>query len=82
MSLAGGPELSFISDKIEAGKKLLLSLSAPECAALGAPNGVGDSDGSYIGMEALGGGNVRLHTFDATNVEQSTIDTTWDALLI
>jgi len=82
MSLAGGPELSFISDQMEAGTKRLLSLSVPECDTLGVPNGVGDSDGSYIDMEALGGGNVRLRTFDATNVEQSTIDTTWDALLI
>jgi hypothetical protein len=82
MSLAGGPELSFISDKMETGTKRLLSLAVPECATLGVPNGVGDSDGSYIDMEALGGGNVRLHTFDTTNTEQSTIDTTWDALLI
>lgn len=82
MSLAGGPELSFISDQMEAGTKRLLSLSVPECATLGVPNGVSDSDGSYIDMEALGGGNVRLHTFDASNAEQSTIDTTWDALLI
>jgi hypothetical protein len=82
MSFAGAPDLSFISEQMEAGTKRLLSLSVPECATLGVPNGVSDSDGSYIEMEALGGGNMRLHTFDATNVEQSTIDTTWDALLI
>jgi len=82
MSLAGGPELSFISDQMEAGKQRLLSISVPECATLGIPYGVGDSNGSYLDMEALGGGNVRLHTFDAANVEQSTIDTIWDALQI
>ena len=82
MSLTGGSELSFISDQMESGTKRLLSLAVPECSTLGVPNGVGDSDGSYIDIEALGGGNVRLHTFDASDAEQSTIDTTWDALPI
>ncbi len=77
-SLAVGPELSYMNDKMEAGTKRLLSLSIPEYATLGVPNGVGNSDGYYIDMEA----NVRLHTFDAVNIEQSTINRIWDALLI
>jgi hypothetical protein len=32
-------------------------------------------------MEALGGGNIRLHTLDAENVEFNTADTTWETLL-
>jgi hypothetical protein len=80
MSLAGGPQLSFVSDRIESGTTRLLSLSAPGCATLGVAGGVGDSDGSYIDMVALGGG-VRLHTFDAANTEINTTNTTWDALL-
>ena len=83
MSLASGPNpLSFVKDWMEAGTKRLLSLSAPACAALGVSNGVSDSDGSYIDMEALGGGSLRLHTFDASDVEFYNTDTSWDALLI
>ena len=52
------------------------------CTTVGVPStGVGGSDGSYIHMEALGGGNMRLHTFDAMNVEVFTVDTTWDVLI-
>ena len=81
LSLASGPQLSFVSDNMESGTKRLLSSSVPDCATLGVPNGVADSDGSYIDMEALGGGNIRLHTFDSTNSEIHTEDTTYNALL-
>ena len=81
MSLAGGPALTFVSDAMNAGTKRLLSLAVPGCDALGVLNGVGDSDGSYLEMEALSGGNIRLHTFDTNNNEFYTEDTTWDALL-
>ena len=66
---------------MESGTKRLLSSSVPDCATLGVPNGVADSDGSYIDMEALGGGSIRLHTFDSTNSEIHTEDTTYNALL-
>jgi predicted small lipoprotein YifL len=81
MSLTRGSQLTFVSNRMESGTAHLLSSSVPECAAVGAPNGVGDSDGSYIQMEALGGGNLRLHTFDITNDEVATTDIAWDALL-
>ena len=81
MALADGPQLTFVGDRLESGTKRLLSLSVPECVALGVPGGVGDTDGSYLDMEALGGGGIRLHTFDAGGVEFKVMDTTWDALL-
>jgi hypothetical protein len=81
MSLTRGSQLSFVSNSMESGTAHLLSSSVPDCAAVGVPNGVSDSDGSYIQMEALGGGRLRLHTFDIRNDEVATIDTDWDALL-
>lgn len=81
MSLADGEQLSFVGNWLESGTKRLLSSSAPHCATLGIPDGVDDSDGSYIDMQALGGGNIRVHTFDASNIEFNTKDTTWEALL-
>ena len=82
-SLVGGPppQLSFASDWMESGTKRLASLSSPACATAGAPHGVNDSDGSYINMEAQGGGMIRLHTFNLSNVEFFNMDTTWDNLL-
>jgi hypothetical protein len=82
MSLAGGPALTFSNDMMESGTKRLLSLAVPGCASIGVLNGVGDSDGSYLDIEALGGGNIRLHTYDDMNVEIFTTDTTWDSLLL
>ena len=79
-SLARGPVLSFIADAFESGTQRLLSLSAPDCASIGAPNGVPDSDGSYLDMIALGGGNLMLRIFDVDNIETSSIPTTWDSL--
>jgi len=81
MSLAGGPALTFVNDAMNAGTKRLLSLAVPGCDALGVLNGVGDSNGSYLDMEALSGGNIRLHTYDSNNYEFYTEDTTWNALI-
>jgi hypothetical protein len=85
MSLVGGPhpQLVFSNDMMETGTKRLLSLAVGTtgCASVGAANGVSDSDGSYLDMEALGGGNIRLHTFDNTDFEFFTTDTTWNDLL-
>ena len=44
-------------------------------------DGVDGSDGSYINIEALGGGNLRLRTFDASNLELNSTDTAWKSLL-
>ena len=81
MSLAGGPALSFVNDQFEAGTQALLSLAVPECAALDVPGGVNNSDGSYIHMDALGGGGVGLHTFDSNNQETYTESISWNKLL-
>ena len=81
MSLADGGHLAFISNHLESGSQHLLSSSTPACAAVGAPGGADGADGSHIDMEALGGDNLRLHTFDTSNLEISTTDTAWNALL-
>jgi hypothetical protein len=60
----------------------LISLSVPECAALGVPNGVGDSDGNYIHWFAptLYDDNITLELFDKNNTLMHTIPTTWTEL--
>jgi hypothetical protein len=87
MSLAGGPILGFIpyanpSDGsfLDFGQKRLLSLSVPECAVVGAPDGVSDSTGTYIDLIAEGGGDVRLELYDSSDALLHTINTTWDVL--
>ena len=80
LSLAGGPALMFIDDEMYTGTQRLLSISVPECASIGAPGGVPDSDGSYMDMEAPGGGLLILHTFRADGTEFFTEETTWSAL--
>jgi hypothetical protein len=76
------PPLSFVNDAMESGTKHLWGVSMPmSCTALGVPStGVSGDNGSYILMEALGGGNIRLHALDATGAEFFTVDTTWDLL--
>lgn len=81
MSLAVGPQLSFINSELESGTQRLLSMSSPNCATLGVPDGVGDTDGSYIDMDAVGGGKVRLHTYDGKGIEVKFSDNTWNSLL-
>jgi hypothetical protein len=82
MSLLGDTPLSFVNDEMESGIKHLWGVSMPiSCTALGVPStGVSGDNGSYILMEGLGGGNIRLHTLDATGAEFFTVDTTWDLL--
>jgi hypothetical protein len=84
MSLVGGPhpQLTFSSDRMETGTKRLLSIAAPGCASVGVANGVGDSDGSYLDMEATGGGNITLRTYDESDAEIFSTETTWEALLL
>jgi len=80
MSLAAGANLSFYNGYMGLGTRRLLSMSVPECASIGVPNGVSDSDGTYLDMEATGGGNITLHTFNSTHTETNTVYTMWDAL--
>jgi len=82
MSLLGDTPLSFVNEAMESGIKHLWGVSMPmSCTALGVPStGVSGDNGSYILMEALGGGNIRLHALDATGAEFFTVDTTWDLL--
>jgi hypothetical protein len=84
MSLVGPPhpQLTFSSDMMETGIKTLFSLAVPGCASVGVANGVGDSDGSYLDMEATGGGNITLRTYDKSDAEIFTTETTWHALLL
>jgi hypothetical protein len=80
LSLAGGPDLMFIDGEMYAGTQRLLSISAPDCASIGAPDGVPDSDGSYMDMEAITSGLMVLHTFDKDDFEFHTEETSWTAL--
>lgn len=82
MSLAGGPAVNFSNDMMESGTKRLLSLAVPECATVGVANGVGDSDGSYLDIEATGGGNITLRTYNDANAEVFSTVTTWNSLLL
>lgn len=80
LSLAGGPALMFIDGEMYSGTQRLLSISVPECASIGAPGGVPDSDGSYMDMEAITSGLMVLHTFDKDGFEFFTEETSWTAL--
>ena len=81
MSMAEGGQLSFVNNWLESGTERLLGSAAPGCVVVGAPDGSDSSNGSYIDIEALGGDGLRLHTFDASNIELNTADTTWKTLL-
>ena len=80
LSLAGGPALMFIDGEMYTGTQRLLSISVPDCASIGAPDGVPDSDGSYMDMEAITSGLMVLHTYDRNVVEFFTEETSWTAL--
>ncbi len=79
-SLDGGSTVSVVTGVFESGTQRLLSVSVPDCGAIGAPNGVADSDGSYLDMEMLGGNVVQLVTYDINGVQTSTLTTMWEAL--
>lgn len=80
LSLASGPAVEFMGGDMYTGTQRLLSISEPNCGSIGAPGGVADSDGSYMDMEAPGGGLLTLHTFDKDGTEFHTEETTWSAL--
>lgn len=73
-------QLSFINGALESGTQRMLSSASPNCTSVGVPE-VGESDRSYLDLEALGGGNVRLRTFDGSDNQVNATDTTWGALL-
>jgi hypothetical protein len=74
------PPLTFVGGAMDAGTKRLLSVAEPVCASIGVSGGVNNSDGSYMDMQATGGGFITLHTFNKDNVEFFTEETTWDML--
>jgi hypothetical protein len=73
-------QLSFINDTLELGTQRLLSSASPNCNSIGVPE-VGQSDSSYLDIVALGGGDLRLQTFDGNDNEVKATDTKWNALL-
>jgi hypothetical protein len=81
MSLAGGPQLSFVSNWMNAGTKTLLSMAVPGCDAVGVLNGVSDSDDSYIDMVANGGGSITLTAYGGSGATIYSTVTDWDSLL-
>jgi hypothetical protein len=80
LSLNDDSPLTFANGLMNAGTKRLLSVARPECASIGVPGGVSNSDGSYMDMEAIGDGLMVLHTFRADGTEFHTENTSWTAL--
>jgi len=81
LSLASGPAVMFVDSEMYSGTQRLLSKSVPDCASIGAPAGVSDSDGSYMDMEAISSGLMTLHAFDIDDVEFYTEETSWNNLI-
>lgn len=52
MSLEKGPPITFMNNTPFSGSQRLRSQSVPYCAAVDVPNGVSDSNGAYIDIEA------------------------------
>lgn len=82
LSLAKGPAVEFMAGDMYTGTQRLLSTSEPDdCASVGAPIDVPDnSDGSYMDMEAPGGGLLILQAFRADGSEIYTEETFWSTL--
>ena len=81
LSLKSGPAVEFMVGDMYFGTQTLLSTSVPDdCASVGAPVDVpDDSDGSYMDMEAPGGGLLILRTFKDGS-EIYTEETFWSTL--
>ena len=80
ISLASISTIGVLNGVVNSGTERLLSVAQPDCGAVGVPSGVGDSDGSYMDMVLLGGGDLQLVTYDANDNETSSLNTTWDLL--
>ena len=82
LSLKSGPAVGFMGGDMYFGTQGLLSTSVPdECGSVGAPLGIPkDSDGSYMDMEAPGGGLLILSSFKKDGTPIYTEETFWSTL--
>ena len=82
LSLKSGPAVGFMGGDMYFGTQGLLSTSEPdECGSVGAPVDVpDDSDGSYMDMEAPGGGLLILSSFKKDGTPIYTEETFWSTL--
>jgi len=82
MSLASGPPVNFINDLPFSGSQRLLSMSSPNCGAVGVPNGVSDSNGAYIDIvfKELFNGDLVIKVFNINDQLLSENHTWWDVL--
>jgi hypothetical protein len=90
LSIAGGGSLFLqfqlgTPDVLNEGGFTLVSISLPECAALGVPNGVGDSDGNYVTVRGDSPNDnvddLLMTLFDKNNAVLGTAPTSWGALV-
>jgi hypothetical protein len=90
MSITGGGSLFLqfklgTPDFVDSGGFTLVSFSLPECAALGVPNGVGDSDGNYVTVQdsSLNDNfsDFLMTLYNSSNVVLGTAPTSWKALV-
>ena len=80
MSLADGPPLTFINDIPYSGYQRLLSWSEPNCTAVDVPNGVSDSNGAYIDIEAKfdGDRDILIKVFLDNDALLWSVPSWWD----
>jgi len=90
ISITGGGSLFLqfqlgTPDYVNYGGFTLVSFSLPECAALGVPNGVGDSDGNYVTVrDDTSNDNIDdfvLRLYNSGNTELGSAPTSWKALV-
>ena len=90
MSIAGGSSLFLqfqlgTPDVLNFGGFTLLSISLPECAALGVPNGVGDSDGNYVTVRGNSPNDnvddLLMTLYNNSSTVLGTAPTSWRALV-
>ena len=82
MSLEKGPPITFINDTPFSGTQRLRSQSIPYCAAVDVPNGVSDSNGAYIDIEAKidGDRDILIKVFLVNDTLLWSVPFWWDLL--
>jgi hypothetical protein len=90
MSISGGGSLFLqfqlgTPDLLNSGGFTLVSFSLPECAALGVPNGVGDSDGNYVTVRGNSPNDniddLVMTLYNSGNAVLGSAPTSWKALV-
>ena len=82
MSLEEGSPVTFMNDIPFSGAQRLLSQSVPNCAAVDVPNGVSDSNGAYIDIEAKidGDRDILIKVFLENDTLLWSVPSWWDLL--